>query len=356
MKQFPPLPGSLGMLLLAVALTPTQAAQATQPAATDQTIFSPGDDATAAYEKIRQAARDRKTASSSFQYACRDFCAKFPDDAHYYDVRRLAVSYWAFYQGGPLRDWDPSEGERDPKLTAEQRADLAMLIANGRALKNFDSRTGSFDDAQFDAVVAALPPHRATKAARDTLIRASLMVAPEKAIPKLREFYPDDAEAMACLRLLESIGKPCEFRFTALDGRKVDSNDYRGQVVVLDFWAKGCAPCVALMPDLKELSERHGPSGLTIVGINMDYNRADADEIIAKFGLTWPQHFDGKGWMSEMAQRFLVTSIPRCAVIDRNGVLRFMANGPTYQNTLERLESLLAEKPAANRATKPAGE
>lgn len=310
----------------------------------DQSIFSAEDDAQTAYEKI-QKRRPQSGGDVPFQYACRDFCARFPDDSHYYSIRRTAVSYWAFLGDRvKFRDWDPTDAERDPRLDAEQQADIAMLIANGRAVQAHRHSSDSFDDIQFEAVVAVFPAHRQTEAARRALINAALVAAPEKVVPKFRALASDDPELQRCLRLLESVGQPCEFEFTALDGRKVSSRDYLGKVVLLDFWAKGCGPCLTLMPDLKKMAERLGPSGLAIIGVNMDDNRADAEEIIKKFGLSWPEHFDAGGWKNALAQRFLVTSIPRCVVIDRAGKLRFLTHGPTYQEPARRIEALLAER------------
>lgn len=348
MKFIPLRSRTFSLFLLAVALSPRpmRAVESlSAPPAPDQTIFSPSDDATAAYDKIMAAMRTSQSHDAAFQAACRDFCTKFPDDPHYFAIRRNAIVYWPFFRGGPVKNWDATDGDHDPKLNADKRADLAMLIVNAKVVKNFRPNHGTFDEAEFDAIVAALPPYRNTKVARDQLITSALKVAPEKAIPKLRELYPFDPKVAACVRLLESIGQPCEFQFTALDGRKIDSHDYRGKVVVLDFWAKGCGPCLALMPDLKRMAESLGSDGFAVIGINMDDNRADAESVITKFGLTWPEHFDGKGWKNEMAARFMVSSIPTCAVIDRQGILRFMGHGPTHTEVRKRIDALLAEKP-----------
>lgn len=347
MKHIPITRLALSLFALAAAQLhgepQTQQAQASIPA-----LLSPDDTAASAFEKIKTSPpRDSMTAVQ-YQTACRDFCARFPDDSHYFAVRRLSAAYWGIfsrYTDGRIANWNPLESELDPRLDAEQKADVAMLIANGRVIQKMRYRQVPFSHALFDAVVAAVPAHKDTQTARKALIRAALAVPPEKALPKLRELYPNDAAVGKCVALLESIGKPCEFQFTALDGRKVDSKQYQGKVVVLVFWAKSSAPFLAGLQDLVDMADRLNARGFEVVGINMDQKREDAESVIAQASLSWPQFFDGKGWKTDLADRFLVTTLPHFVALDRKGNLRVMGDLPTEKISAFQIEALLNEAP-----------
>ncbi|MBI5424001.1 MAG: TlpA family protein disulfide reductase [Opitutae bacterium] len=132
-------------------------------------------------------------------------------------------------------------------------------------------------------------------------------------------------------QFLRLIGRaPFELRFIALDGREVDFQQLRGKVVLLDFWATWCQPCVVELPRLKQLRDEHGAAGLEIVGVSLDRpgTRGKLETFIRQHGLTWPQHFllNGEG-RNELAERFAITSIPAVFLFDRTGRLA-VANVP----------------------------
>jgi peroxiredoxin len=335
--------------LLALAMAHTYAEPATQPMQADiPALLSDDDTASTAFEKIKTTPPRDSTTAIQYQTACRDFCERFPEDSHYFAVRRLSAAYWGIfsrYTDGRIANWNPLDAERDPRLDAEQKADVAMLIANGRVIQKMRYRQVPFSHALFDAVVAAVPAHKDTQTARKALIRAALAVPPEKALPKLRELYPDDAEVGKCIALLEAIGKPCDFKFTALNGKPVDSKAYKGKVVVLVFWAKSSAPFLAGLPELLDMADRLNTRGFEVVGVNMDTKREDAQDVISQSSLPWPQYFDGKGWKSELAERFLVTTLPHFVALDRKGNLRVMGDLPTERISTFQIEALLNEAP-----------
>jgi thiol-disulfide isomerase/thioredoxin len=284
-----------------------------------------------------------------FQVACRDFCARFPGNPLYAQVRQIALVHWEMSrmlhrnEATPIPNWDPTDAERDPRLTEEQRTEAAIEVAHDRAHGRESANGENFGTADFDEVSKVAASHLGTDAARQNLIRAALMIPPERAIQRLKEIYPTDSDVNRFILLLDGLGKPCAFDFIAMDGRRVNSRDYQGKVVLVDFWAKGCGPCVSAMPDLKKLAEAHRLQGFEVVGVNMDYNQADAEAIVQKFGLPWPQQFDGRGWGNALARRFFVTSIPRGMLIDRQGRLRYVYSDPRIPETVERIEKLLAE-------------
>ena len=117
-----------------------------------------------------------------------------------------------------------------------------------------------------------------------------------------------------------AVGKsPPPVVFTAEDGRKIDLNKFRGKVVLLDFWATWCGPCVEKIPKIKRLYENHHSKGLEVIGISLDESHDKLDEFVSKNDLHWPEFFDGKGWQNEISDRFGVRSIPDVWLIDREG-------------------------------------
>ncbi len=315
-------------------------------------------EAYAQIQKLSSAPQSTPDDLVKLQIECRDFCRRFPYGKHYFEVRRCAVIYWTLlnFMGKPpaIDGWDATDAEHDPKLNPEQQADIAMLLANDRALKNHDGEK-SFAEKQFEAVVAILPSHRATDAARNALVDAALRLPPERAsdaLAELRKNYPKDSDASQAASLIGQLGKPCEVHGTTLDGRAINSHDYLGKIVLLEFWSRGCSGCIAAIPTLKELAEGYAARRFVIIGVNMDTKAADAQKIIQKYDLRWPQIFDGGGWHAALADRFMVNSIPRGVIIDRQGRLAALDLNVNDSDAREWIDKLLSSQPPVKTETK----
>ncbi len=116
--------------------------------------------------------------------------------------------------------------------------------------------------------------------------------------------------------------KAIDFQVKDLDGNDLSLEKYRGKVILLDFWAVWCGPCVAEMPNVKRVHEKYKDQNFQIIGISLDRDRSKLRDYMKKQGITWPQFFDGKGWRNQVAQMYKVNSIPRMYLIDGKGVIR----------------------------------
>jgi len=123
------------------------------------------------------------------------------------------------------------------------------------------------------------------------------------------------------LELMALRDEPLDLSFTAVDGTKVDMKDLRGKVVLLDFWATWCPPCVEEAPQLVAAYEKFRERGFEILGISLDKNKAALETFVEGQKMTWPQFFDGQGWENELAQRFDIQSVPTMWLFDREGKL-----------------------------------
>lgn len=137
-----------------------------------------------------------------------------------------------------------------------------------------------------------------------------------------------------------SVGKPLSLAFTATDGARIDLANYRGKVVLLQFWATWCPPCRAEMPMVQRVYATLHPKGFEILGISLDNDRDALNGYLREHGIAWQQYFDGKMWENAVAARFGITAVPQLFLIDKHGRLRDLAPDLELE---ERAQSLLAE-------------
>jgi thiol-disulfide isomerase/thioredoxin len=98
----------------------------------------------------------------------------------------------------------------------------------------------------------------------------------------------------------------------------LDLARYRGQVVVVDFWASWCKPCRQSIPWLNGLRERYGSQGLTVIGINVDADHGDAEKFQREVPIAFDVLYDPQG---KLAEQFGVQGMPSTFVFDRDGKL-----------------------------------
>ena len=144
------------------------------------------------------------------------------------------------------------------------------------------------------------------------------------------------------IHILEHLqpGMPApEFTARTLSGKPLSSEDLLGRVVLLDFWATWCAPCVAALPELKDLQRRFGDEGLRIVGVALDEKREPLERMIDQKGVSWPQLWDGEGTEGEIPRLFGIGGPAVFYILDRQGRI---AAGPLGEDGLaEAIEEAL---------------
>lgn len=136
-------------------------------------------------------------------------------------------------------------------------------------------------------------------------------------------------------------GMAPNFELTTPDGKKLSLYDLRGHIVLLDFWASWCGPCLAEVPNLKAIYEKYHGKGLEILGVSLDEKEAAWKGAIERKGLTWQHVSSLKGWKCPVAQRFKVTGIPRMYIIDAEG--KIIAQDLRGEKLAEKMDELFTK-------------
>lgn len=138
-------------------------------------------------------------------------------------------------------------------------------------------------------------------------------------------------------RRLSLVGKPLELSGTKLDGAKFDIQDLKGKVVLVDFWATWCGPCLAEYPNIKKAHEKYQAQGFEVVGVSIDEDREALETYVKEKNLPWiTLHEKDAGGRNPATNHYGILGIPAMFLVDREGkVVSIRARGEELNRLLE---------------------
>ena len=220
------------------------------------------------------------------------------------------------FNGQPGKVKELIESESTPKA----RHGLVMLLANHY------ERLGEID-ADVESMLRTDALHAATPTEQEAALRG------------LWELY----EAASGSRQVDVVGEPApSIKLNKLSGEEISISDFSGEVVLLNFWAAWCPPCVRGIPQFQALHEQYNAHGLVVLGISLDQRGVDdMKSFVAKYGVTYPNLIADQ----DAATQFNgLVSLPTTFLIDRNGTIVKHYAGYTDQSVFqEDIKTALAE-------------
>ena len=183
----------------------------------------------------------------------------------------------------------------------------------------------------FDEFIKRFPKDERGAMMIQTLASITTDEAKKEALnQRLEKEFPNSPAVKAMAgerRLKDAVGKPFEISFVeALKGSQISSQTLKGKVVVIDFWATWCGPCVAEMPKMKDLYAKYKDQGVEFVGISLDAPKSEGGydklkEFVEKNKIEWPQYYQDNGGAGDFATSWGIKAIPTVFLVDADGKL-----------------------------------
>jgi peroxiredoxin len=229
-------------------------------------------------------------------------------------------------------------------FTADAKTELTTLVTQIRADMAAGKMTESAladDLKQFDALLDEHKGEKTDDVARILYMKATLYAQVFKNQPKADELLAQlkadfkgtdfvaalekmEASAAAAKKMADALAvgtKFPDFNETDVEGKPLSIANYKGKVVMVDFWATWCGPCVGELPNVIATYQKHHAQGFEIIGISLDEEHDKLTAFTKDKNMAWQQFFDGKGWQNKLAVKYGVESIPADFLLDGNGVI-----------------------------------
>jgi peroxiredoxin len=141
----------------------------------------------------------------------------------------------------------------------------------------------------------------------------------------------------------DASGPAPSFTLTTLSGQADGLSQYKGQVVMVNFWATWCGPCQQEMPLLDQMYKKYKPAGFTLIGVNVDKESPAVKELLARKPVSFPVLLDPA---NQVSKAYHVDEMPSSVIIDRKGQIRYIHRGykPGDENDYQdRIRQLIRE-------------
>ena len=203
-------------------------------------------------------------------------------------------------------------------------ADLADEVKEFDALLTQHKEEKTDDVAQIAFMKAMLYVQIFDDTAKATTILKQIKTdfpatAQAKQVDNTLAGFAKQEEAQKIQRGLAVGAKFPDFNEKDVTGQPMSIARYKGKVVLVDFWATWCGPCIKELPNVLETYQKHHPKGFEIVGISLDQTEQKLHDFTKAQNMTWQQFFDGQGWGNKLAGKYGVNSIPATYLLDAEG-------------------------------------
>ena len=285
------------------------------------------DDALPREEQVAQVRKMVDQKIALLRPAIDAFLKQYPQDPRRWDVQLHRVAFLKDVEGISNDDYT---GTLKAAATAPDATDATRHRARATLLQDdlqeIDPSKGLTPDLEKElaAYEKEFPDDESGKDLVELRLRLLQASAPDKVNGTLETLSnsPNKSTAAAARDRLALTTQPLDLKFdSATDGKPVDLAKLRGQVVLLDFWATWCGPCMAKLPEILKLNEKYKGKGFQLVGVSLDQDKSALLKTIKAKGMDWPEYFDGKGWESAVGTRFGVRAIPAAWLVDKKGLV-----------------------------------
>jgi len=195
---------------------------------------------------------------------------------------------------------------------------------------------------EFDALIEKHKAEKSDDTAQAILMKAMLylevfddMATGRALVQQIKTDYPDTQPGKSAEGILANIdqqeaakkirqslvagAKFPDFEAKDLDGKPLSVSNYKGKVVLIDFWATWCGPCVNELPNVIKAYGKYHDKGFEIIGISLDDSEPKLRSFLKDRNMTWVQYYDGSRWKNKLAQKYGVQAIPATFLLDGEG-------------------------------------